>query len=86
MSKNTYPLSNKLIEGFLYNYLTEWREIEEISSAILKNFGEAVCLPLELSNNGEIKYKNKTKNLLLRGCKNEIYKCDESGTKFIKTQ
>ncbi len=82
----TYPLSNHLIEGFLYKYLSEWKSIDEICAAVLENFGAEVCLPSELSKNGVVKYINKTTNLLLRGCKNEIYKCDETQTKFIKTQ
>ena len=84
MSNKAYPLSNQLIEGFLYKYLTEWRELEDIFSAILKNFGDKMCLPSVKSKNGEVKYIHKTKSLLLRGCKNNIYQCNDSQTKFRK--
>ncbi|UYP44938.1 hypothetical protein NEF87_001223 [Candidatus Lokiarchaeum ossiferum] len=86
MSKKNYPLSNQLIEGFLYKFLTDWKNTDEIFSAILDNFGSEMCVPSELSKNGEIKYIHKTKSLLLRGCKNGIYSCDKNQTKFKKNE
>ncbi len=82
MSSSNFPLSNKLIEGFLYEFLSDWKSLEEIFIGILKRFGEEMCIPSVKSKNGQSKYQHKTEVLLFRGLKNNIYENDAQKSKY----
>ncbi len=82
MEKKKFPLTNRLIEGFLYMFLEEWKTEEELYSGILKEYGEDVCLPSELSNSGAPKYQTKLLKCLTMGIRNNLYEHNEANKKY----
>jgi len=75
-------LSNNLIEGFLYEYLSHERTIEQIYEAILERFGEDVCASSDLNSKNIPKYKSKTRRVLVNGKNNGIYLFNEANSKY----
>ena len=75
-------LRSNLIEGFLYEYLSHERTIDQIYTAILERFGEDVCASSDLNSKGIPRYKSKTRKILERGIHNGIYLFDEATNKY----
>lgn len=75
-------LSNNLVEGFLYTYLSHERTIDQIYEAILERFGEEVCASSDLNSKGIPKYKSKTRRVLVNGKYNGIYLFNEANNKY----
>ena len=75
-------LSNNLIEGFLFEYLSFGRTIDQIYTAILERFGEDVCASSDLNSKGIPRYKSKTRKILERGIHNGIYIFNEATNKY----
>ncbi|MHA1521580.1 MAG: hypothetical protein ACTSRK_15475 [Promethearchaeota archaeon] len=71
-------LSNALIEGYLYEILSEWKDMETIFTLILERFGESVCVSSDLTKSGKKRYISKVNKVLQRGAMNNIYKFDEA--------
>ncbi len=75
-------LSNNLIEGFLFEFLSFEKTEEQIFVAILERFGEDVCASSELNSKGIPKYKSKTHRVLMNGKNNGIYIFNEGTNKY----
>lgn len=73
MTPNKFPLTNRLIEGFLFLYLQDWKSEEEIQKALLKKYGNNVCKPEIKTEDGTPKYQNKLRKCLAMGVKNKVY-------------
>ena len=82
MSREKFPLTNSLIEGFLYLDLNNPKTFEEICSSVLERYGEDTCLPNEKTSEGKPKFHHKIKKILSMGVKNQIYRYDESTEKY----
>ena len=78
----SFKLSNNLIEGFLFEYLSFERTIDQIYTAILERFGEDVCASSELNSKGIPKYKSRTRRVLENGKHNGIYLFNEATNKY----
>lgn len=77
MSEAKCNLSNALIEGFLFEILDEWKDVDTIIKMLHERFGDDVCVPSDLSKSGEPRYIAKIKKTLERGVRNNIYIFDE---------
>ncbi len=77
-----FKLRSNLIEGFLYEYLSHKRTIEQIYIAIFERFGEELCVSSDLNSKGIPRYKSKTRKILERGIHNGIYLFDEATKKY----
>ena len=77
-----FKLRSNLIEGFLYEYLSHERTIEQIYIAIFERFGEELCASADLNSKGIPRYKSKTRKILERGIHNEIYIFNEASNKY----
>jgi hypothetical protein len=75
-------LSNNLIEGFLYEFLSFEKTEDQIYEAILERFGEDVCASADLNSKGIPKYKSKTRRVLMNGKNNGIYLFNEANNKY----
>jgi hypothetical protein len=82
MAREKFPLTNSLIEGFLYLDLNQPKTFSEICSSVLERYGEETCLPNEKTNEGVPRYCHKIKKILSMGVKNQIYVFDESSEKY----
>lgn len=82
MNEPKCGLSNNLIEGFLYEFLAEWRDVEGIIDSVYDRFGEKMCVPGDLTNSGEKRYIRKVKKILTRGVMNSIYQYDEKSESY----
>ncbi|MHA1673754.1 MAG: hypothetical protein ACTSYI_08995 [Promethearchaeota archaeon] len=70
-------LSNALIEGYLYEILSDWKDVDTILALVLERFGESVCCPSDLTKSGKKRYISKVSKVLQRGAMNKIYLFDE---------
>jgi len=75
-------LSNNLIEGFLFTFLSHGKTIDQIYEAILERFGDEVCASSDLNSKGIPKYRSKTHRVIVNGTHNGIYLFDESTNKY----
>ncbi|MHA1585097.1 MAG: hypothetical protein ACTSVU_06650 [Promethearchaeota archaeon] len=73
MPNETFPLTHRLIEGFLYTYMEDWKKFSEIQQEVLKHFGEEICRPSEIGKTDEPRYILRLRKTLERGVKNGIY-------------
>ena len=73
MSKEKKRLTNKIIEGFLYLYLNDWKSEKEIYKAFLERFGDKTCNPSDLNDSGIPVFQNKVKKVLELGIRNNMY-------------
>ena len=78
MGSKKFPLSNSLIEGFLYLFLTEPRSFDEITKGVIERYGKDVCKPNVKTSSGEPKYCAKIMKILKLGVQNNIYTYNES--------
>ena len=81
-SKTKFPLTTRLIDGFLYLYLQDWKSEDEIGQALLKKYGDDVCCPTETTKDGTPKYRNKLRKSLAMGVKNHVYEFDSATEKY----
>ena len=79
---HTKKLSNRLVEGFLFTFLVDWKSSDEICAAVLDHFGKDVCNPDEVGKDGSPKYQTKIENVLTMGVKNQVYEFDEANNKY----
>ena len=86
MSETKCTLTNNLIEGFLYEILDEWKDLDTIIKALHERFGDDVCVPSDVSKSGEPRYISKVKKTLERGKRNNIYVFDEATQRYKNNQ
>jgi hypothetical protein len=77
-----FPLTNRLIEGFLYTLLNSPKSFDEITAAVLERFGIEMCQPAVLSRETGPKYIARIKKVLNSCVKNNIYQFEESTQKY----
>ena len=77
-----FPLTNRLIEGFLYTFLNTPKTFDEITTAVLERYGEEICKPSMLSREAGPKYIEKIKKVLNSCVKNKIYQFNESTKQY----
>ena len=77
MSEENCTLTNALIEGYLYEILCDWKDLDTILALVFKRFGESVCVSSDLGKSGEMRYISKVTKVLQRGTMNNIYLFDE---------
>jgi cyanate lyase len=73
MSDSNCSLTNNLIEGYLYEILTDWKDFDTIISMVHERFGDGVCMPSDLTKDGSKRYIRRVEKVLARGVMNDIY-------------
>lgn len=82
MTANKFPLTTRLIEGFLFLYMQEWKSEEEIQNALLTKYGKDICKPEILTDDGIPKYHSKLRKCLALGVKNHMYQQDPANNTY----